>query len=185
VNEIARAWQGAWRLAHADPNGLACFDDTVEAFWRSFRAAAIIAPGQVALLAVQYSISPPAVGWSRVAAVELVEYIVGWLAYPVAMHAVCRAIGCEGRFLRYIVAYNWSTLLQMAFFLGLALIAYSGVLGGAGGFLLIIAVIAVLLYCWFIARIGLQVGPLSAAAIVLLDFTLTRIISGVGDWMVY
>jgi hypothetical protein len=183
VSEIARAWHGAWRLAHADPGGLAYFDDSTDAFWRSFRAAVIIAPGHVALIALHYYvIEPLPVTWPHLALVQLIAYVVSWVAYPVAMHAVCRAASREAQFIRYIVAYNWSALLQMAVYLGAVLIATSGTLGGAGSFLVSAAIIVLLLYSWLIARIALQVGPLLASGIVLLDFVLGYVIQAFAEW---
>ena len=48
--ELANALHGAWRLARFDPGGIERFDSTAEAFWRSFWAMAIVAPGHVFLI---------------------------------------------------------------------------------------------------------------------------------------
>ena len=43
-DSVIRSIYGAWRLALLDPSGLNWFDVSIEGFWRSFFAAAIVAP---------------------------------------------------------------------------------------------------------------------------------------------
>jgi hypothetical protein len=42
--EVRLAVAGALRLARGDRGGLGSFDTSIEGFWRSFRAAAIVYP---------------------------------------------------------------------------------------------------------------------------------------------
>ena len=51
--EVVYATYGAWRLARFDCQGLQYFDNTPEAFWRSFYAAVIVAPPFAVLTALQ------------------------------------------------------------------------------------------------------------------------------------
>lgn len=186
MSEIARAWQGAWRLAHADANGLAYFDDTVEAFWRSFRAAAIVAPGYAIFAALHYAARPPEASGGRIFLVEAVLYAVGWLAYPVLMHAVCRLIDREALYLRYITAYNWAAMLQMAFYLCLLLVTIAARLpDGVADFLGGAGFIVVLLYAWIIARIGLRIGAVAAALLVGIDVAIGYGLDRVTELMLY
>ena len=186
MNEVVRAWHGAWRLARADPRGMTYFDDTVEAFWRSFNAAIIVAPVYAIFAAARYSTFPPLASTTRVMLVELTLYIVSWLVYPVIMLPFCRAMGRESLFLRYMVAYNWASLVQMALYAGLLFAVLllhlpedvADVLGE-------IAFVLVLIYFWNIARIGLRLGPIFAAIVVGLSYGIGEGISAITDLMVY
>ncbi len=181
MSEIRRAFQGAWRLAHADPGGLACFDRSVEGFWRSFRAAAIIAPAYAAQLVLKFAMFPPAAGLTRVAAVQAIAYAIGWLAFPVAMHWVCRLLNREQAYVGYIVAYNWSNLVQILVWLPAMVLSYAGL----GAFLALAAQLALLVYQWFIARAALAVDGMTAAGVAILDFVLGLAIGIVADSMIY
>jgi hypothetical protein len=184
VSETLRALRGAWRLAAGDRTALALFDDSVGGFWRSFRAALIIAPAQALLLALKYAGEPPAAGWPRIAAVELIAYAMSWLAFPVAMELVCRLLDRERAWRGYIVVYNWAAVLQIAVFVPAVLLA-AALPGALTSLLLLVIWLAVMIYTWLIARIALAVHPLSAAAIVVLDFALTYLIGKAADGLVY
>jgi hypothetical protein len=47
------------------------------------------------------------------------------------------------------------------------------------------AIVVLLLYAWLIARLGLQLGPVGAAAMALLGLTIAHINRGLVYWMVY
>ncbi|MBX6322957.1 MAG: hypothetical protein IRY94_14100 [Rhodospirillaceae bacterium] len=181
MSEIRRAFRGAWRLAHADPGGLALFDRSVDGFWRSFRAALVVAPAYAVQLALQFTARPPAAGWARVVAVEAIAYAVGWLAFPVVMHWVCRLLGREEAYVGYIVAYNWSSLVQVLVWMPALLLAYAGL----GVLVLLAGQIGLLVYQWFIARTALAIDGLSAAAVAGLDLVLGYAIGSLADSMTY
>jgi hypothetical protein len=184
VSEALRALKGAWRLAHADPAALAYFDRSVEGFWRSFRAALIVAPGYLVLLAVDYQLDPPTAGFARVAIVEAFRYVILWTAYPLIMESVSRLIGREREYVGYIVAYNWSALVQIGLLL-LAIMLARGLPAGLGGALINGVHLALLVYAWMIARLALGVGPFAAVGIVVLDTVLSLFIGAVADRMIY
>jgi len=175
VNEALLAAWGAWRLAHADASGLTYFDRSIDGFWRSFRAAIIVAPGYAVLVALRYQAYPVTAGWPGIAAVEAIGYVIQWAAYPLVMEALCRRIGREREYVGYIAVYNWSALLQVS-----AVLLAAGVErvlpGGLGAAVLYGVQLALLLYSWFIARLALNVGAVVAAGIVALDVVLSVLI---------
>ena len=129
VRETSVAIFGAWRLAHFDAGGLRFFENTVEAFWRSFFAAVIVLPFYAMLLQLRYETGAVGAGVARFAAVEMIAYVIAWLAFPLAMASVAAILDREERYLGYIVAYNWAAVLQNALYLPIAMI---GVAGGMG-----------------------------------------------------
>jgi hypothetical protein len=181
MGQVSTAMQGALRLARLDPRGMAFFDRTVTGFWHSYRAALILYPAFLVLLALPGSVGDadaPAPDWSRIILVETIGYVIAWTAYPLLMLPLSRFLGREDRWLDYMVVYNWSQILQGGVLLASTLIAASGLLPDAlSGGIALAASVAVLLYDWFIARVALDVGRTAAVMIVLLDQVLALFIS--------
>ena len=174
--DIANALHGAWRLARFDRGGIAFFEQGEAAFWRSFRAAAIIYPAFLLLLALRLGEAE----WQnadllRVFLVETIGYVIAWVAFPLLMLPATRFLGREHLWLEFIIVYNWSQILQYGLFL--AVTGMAEVLPGslAGG--MVSATAAVLVYEWFIARVALDIAGPAAAMIVLIDLVLGALIS--------
>ena len=174
--EIAYALYGAWRLLRFDRGGLAWFEDSVEAFWRSFFAAVIVAPGHVILVGLHLSEMGIEAGLARVVVVQGLAYVTVWTAFPLALYYVCRSIGREAQFIRAVVAFNWASVLQVAIMVPMDLLARSGLLPPAATGLAALAVTLFLFsYGWFIARVALEVRPMVAVGIVLLGVVVETI----------
>lgn len=174
--EITRALYGAWRFARLDRGALQWFEVSVEGFWRSFFAFAIVVPGFAVLMVIEHTEFPVAAGAPRIIAIDGIAYVVQCVAYPLAMVFLCRAIGRWDRYVGFVVALNWSVVLQMALIVPAKLLAASGVAAGAGDTLFFFAVIAVVLYQWFITVTALEVSGWTAAAAVALDVVIGRIV---------
>lgn len=180
--EIVSSLYGSWRLAHFDRGGMAYFDGSVDGFWRSFFAALIVAPLYAVMLGLRYAAAGEPGDPVHYGLIEAVSYLVSWFSYPVAMHALTGLLDCRDRFLGYMVAYNWSLVLQNAVLVPIAMLNALQVVGpDAAGVLWLVAIVAVLAYLWFIARAGLEVPPLTAVGIVSIDVLLSLLVSGVTD----
>jgi hypothetical protein len=193
AREIVRSVYGVWRLARADPGGMAYFDATEEGFWRSFRVAILVAPAYALLVLLDYALPPPnpdavpvVVSGTRVVAVELIAYAIGWMAFPLAAHYLAMALARERDYVGYIVAYNWSAVLGIGVMLPIEAIDASGLLPEfLGDALRIAAGIALLVYAWFVARTALRTGGLPAAGFVAMEVMLTVLISTIADSMIH
>jgi hypothetical protein len=175
--EIVSSLTGAVRLALGDAGGMSCFNRTIEGFWNSFFAAVIAAPGYLALGLLTFEESPPADS-VRVFLVESIAYVIGWVAFPLAMVYVARLLRRENRYIEYIVAFNWAQVPQVLLFLAGAILANGlGMTGPAAGMLVSILSIAVVVYFWFIAKTAFEVNSLQAAGLVGLDILITLAIS--------
>lgn len=178
LSEAATSIYGAYRLAHFDPGGMTYFDTSERGFWHSFYAAVIVAPFYALLLAVSFPTLRPAPDPLPFAVTESIAYVIAWTAFPLVMAAVTRRLARWDRFIGYIVAYNWASVVQNAVFIPVNLAWSAGLVGGDAGFLMwLIAVLLILAYSWFIARTALALTPLGAAGIVVLDVTLNLLIS--------
>jgi hypothetical protein len=177
--EISRGIFGAWLFARFNANGMTHFDNTVEAFWRSFWAAAIVLPAYAVLLTLRYSGDTIGVGTGTALFVHSVAYVIDWMAFPFLMFYVAPMFNRDQWYCRYIVAYNWSSVLQVTLMLIIGLTAASGFVPPATGYwATAIALIFVLAYKGFIAHVALQATRTGAAGIVFMDFCLSLMLEG-------
>ena len=179
--EARQALVGTLRLARGDRGALACFDRSLEGFWHSFRAAFIAYPLYLVLLTMRVTTAE----WERsgglhIVAVETIGYVIAWAAFPLIMLSVTRWFDRGHRFFDFMVPYNWSQVPQSALFVLVGLETESGVLAApAGQAIDIAAALAVLVYEWYIARLGLDTTASAAALVVFVDLVLGLLISHV------
>ena len=177
--EVSRGIFGAWLLARFNANGITLFDNSVEGFWRSFWAAAIVLPAYAILLTLRYSGATFGVGAGTVFFVQSIAYVVDWMAFPFAMFYIAQMFKRDQWYCRYIAAYNWAAVLQITLMLIISLIAAGGILPPALGYwATAIVLVFVLAYKGFIAHVALQSTWAGAAAIVFLDFCLSLMLDG-------
>ncbi len=180
TRDVTVALYGATRLAKGDPHGIDFFDDTVEGFWRSFWAAVLVAPPYLLLLAFDLSGATIHSGPLRVFLVESIAYVIGWTAFPVVMFYLCEAIGRQDRYFRYISATNWATVLQVTLYLFVTAVIATGILpSGLALGASLAAHLALAVYGWFIARVGLILSAAGAAGVVALDIALSLAVNAV------
>lgn len=177
---VARATYGAWRLARLDPGGMGLFDLTVEGFWRSFFAAVVVAPFYFITVVIRFGTEAETGLEAGVVAylmVKLAAYGVGWVLYPIVMIGVARLMSLSERYVPFIIAYNWSGVIQMAALFPLAMLEAGGIANeGFFGVLAMVVTGAVLFYQWFVARVALATTGLTAAAMVMLDLALAILV---------
>lgn len=176
LREIAYSIFGAWRLARFDPGGMQHFDTSIEGFWRSFFAAAIVAPAYIVLIAVQGTPGAEGDDWLRYPLVETISYAVRWTAWPLVMFYVCKPIKREPRYIAYIVAYNWAQVIGTGFFMLVVVLANGLLPHGSIGTAIFVTTMVLLVYQWFVARTALEIGGGLAAGLVFLDLIVTVII---------
>ncbi len=180
--EIIASLYGSWRLARFDRTGMAYFDKTVGGFWRSFFAALLVAPLYAVMLGLRYSTDSQTNGPMLYGLIEAISYLISWFAYPVVMLSFTEALNCRNRFIGYMVAYNWSLVLQNCVLVPVAMLGNITFIGPEiATTVWLVAVVAVLVYLWFISRVGLGVPPLTAVGIVAIDVLLSLMISAITD----
>lgn len=176
LHEAQRAVTGCWRLFLRDTDGFDEFDLTERGFWLSFTAIIPIAPVYVYAATVKIPVDPivdtPQDEPSMV--LSAVGLVVQWIAWPLVMAFVARLIGLAHYYSRYIIAYNWSSILVMAAQLVPVLLIAQGGSTVETGQLLFAAILAVVLYYrWYIAFTALETGAAIASALVLGDLVLS------------
>ncbi len=180
--ELSRSIFGAWMLARFDRTGAVLFGNTFEAFWRSFWAAFVVFPAFALLLMLRSAHAEIAVGPFWAFFIQTTGYVVGWVAFPYVMFHVTRLFDCHAFYFRFIAAYNWAVVLQIALMLTVTALAASGFLPGSLGILLTAgAVIAILIYQGFIALVMLEVPAIGAVGIVVIDLVLSLVLQSWTD----
>lgn len=180
--EVARALQGCWRLARLDPAGMDFFDKTTTGFWRSFWVAFLVAPAYFLLRSYDVGETEIIVHPARHVAAEMIAYVIIWVAYPLALFYLTRLMDKAAGYVAYIVAYNWSHILQFAFFLPiLALMPDNPASPLAWGLFIMAANLVVFIYVGYIAKTALGITAMMAAGVVALDVALMHLIGGIRD----
>jgi hypothetical protein len=180
--EFTRALYGAYRLAILDSSGMDYFRNTRGAFWRSFNAALIIAPFYAGLLLMRYTMGEVSTSAFRFISIEVISYIIAWVAFPVVVDLLITAIGRREKYIRFIIAYNWGAVLQNLLYLPLAMLSVNGVLPpSSAGFLGLIILVIFMVYIWFVTKVALDIPSGQASSIVAIDFTLSLLINGYAE----
>ncbi|NQV55142.1 MAG: hypothetical protein HQ503_04725 [Rhodospirillales bacterium] len=165
-------------MARADPGGMAYFDTSLDGFWRSFYAAAFVAPLFVLYLVVRFHMAEIEVSAFRFASVEIIAYVIAWVIFPLMMFYICNSISRESQYISYIVAYNWASVWQNLVYLPFAMLTEFGMLPpGATRALGIAILIMVMLYTWFITKTALNISVVLAIGLVVLDFIVSIFIN--------
>lgn len=189
TRDVVTGLYSAWRLLLFDRAAIRIVDSTIDGFWKSFYAAVIALPGVFVLRLLFIDANPDLVshaGTSRIAMVFALDYVYQWILFPLFMVYVAEAIGRRRQYVTFIVARNWSQVIQVAIVLPAAVIILAGGSGdpGAGWMLLIAAHLVTWVYGWFIARTALDISGGAAALIVLAELAIGVVISLVSELMI-
>ncbi|MDB5592548.1 hypothetical protein [Enterovirga sp.] len=178
ADEFSRSLRGLSDLLNRRAEGLAQFELSLPAFWRSFAAVLLTAPAYVVELAlVRRNVEGAAVGLFDDPGLALLVgagHVLAFLALPVAMIFVARRLGLGHRYVPFVIVTNW---LQVFASLALAVPGALLVLGWETPALTALFTLAfttiVLHVQWFATRVTLQVGALAAALVTALGLALS------------
>jgi hypothetical protein len=180
VNEGVAALRGCLRLLRGDPYAFADFNVTIEGFWRSF---AVIAPQAVLaypLFLSQHRLAAETAGQDGGTVPDLnlakeYAFLVAVLVlWPVAAAILARVLGASANFVRYVIIYNWMSLIVLAIAIVPSLIHLAFAPGIATlSFLFIAVYVAVAIVNWIVARRALETTGAIALAFVLADYALS------------
>lgn len=171
--QAVRGLKAAWRLIALDKDGLRDFDQSQTAFWDSFKAFFLVAPLYLysSVMGARLS-SPPLDDPSIFGTLSLLALL--WVLWPLLMITLTNMLGVERNYVRYIIAYNWTSVFIVAAIVPVLLLRQVGFLGPGMAALLSLAVIGWSLFMrWFVARHGLGVTPPVAMALVAGDLALS------------
>ncbi|MEK9683982.1 MAG: hypothetical protein VW226_05500 [Rhodospirillaceae bacterium] len=174
--DLTRGVYGAWELACFNRHGIQLFENTLDGFWRSFRAALLCAPLYTFLILTRSLEIKTNAGGITSSVIYSISYVISWFAFPYAIYHVSRILDRQSHYFRYISAYNWGTVIQLSALLLVSLITYSQLLPQTITLGLTLTVIfGIFIYKGFIAHVGLEISRGPAFALVILDFILALI----------
>ncbi len=178
ANETSRAIFGAFCLAKLDARGMEFFDRSVEGARNSFFAAVLILPFYAILQAMRLWPVLPELSLGRVLTVQTLAYTISWTAFPVLMLTIAWAIGRQHRYLEFLVAYNWSNIVQIVVLFPLVLITQLGLwpreLADTVG---VAAVAFLIVYEWFVIRTSLETSGVLAVLLTVADLTVSWLVA--------
>ena len=172
---IAGNLAGAWQLMLGRPEGLNRLDTSIEGFWRSFAAIVLLAPfaylsllSQMALEAAAATEAAPATGGSL--GLNAIALLVDWFTFPLIFALLARPFGLASRYVPFIVARNWASVIIAALLAVVHTLHLVGVLPAAAMPYVLLGAIAVALrFSYLVARITLAASVAMAIPIVVLD----------------
>jgi len=185
LGEIRAALDGSWLLLRNRPEGMAFFDQSIQGFWRSFAVIFLLVPAFLVsgLAEKQFYFSenlyhPDAFPNDSFWFAQAVGLGIDWLALPVLLAVVAVPIGISNRYVPFIVARNWTSLLASIPYLVTYLLFLLGVISpGITVLLSLTCLVVVIWYRYLVARIALQTTVSLTIAIVVLDVLLTLVIA--------
>ncbi|MBA5776214.1 hypothetical protein H2509_03650 [Stappia sp. F7233] len=182
--EIRRSFFAAWALFKGQPEGMRDFDLSVTGFWRSFLVYFLLLPPFfLSALAERKLIFE---NGRRLTGdytdglfftSQAVGATVDWLLLPTVLLALARPLGIQRGYVPFVIARNWSSLVAAIAYTVPALLYLIGILSaGLMIFLTFVAMVVVLRYRYFIARVALDAPVGLAVGVVALDFLLSVMI---------
>ena len=184
ATHLTTALYGAYRLARADRNGMAYFDSSLDGFWLSFFAAALVAPIFFLLMMIRCENGGVDATAFRFVSIEAIAYTIGWFLFPLIVYYLVQALERERRFFGFIIAYNWASVIQNSVYLPFAIFFELGIFEGHSAELINLFLLClVLAYTWFIAKTALDVNGFVASGIVVLDVGVWIMLNMVTDTM--
>ncbi|HLJ63102.1 MAG TPA: hypothetical protein VKT70_03280, partial [Stellaceae bacterium] len=129
------------------------------------------------------ALAAPPDAWSRsgplfILLIHSLGFVILLAGYPLIVLRFCRWLGREAQALDFIIAFNWSQILQTLLFLSVMVIDASGLLPEAMVALILLAAsLASLAYEYFIARVTLDAGIAAACAMVLIEQLLSILVT--------
>ena len=177
--EIVRSIRGAVRIGMFDPDAPACFNLTLEGFWRSFLAPVLLAPFYLAIILRDVGAADAAAEGAETGdfvGVRIATFVFGWIAFPLLMIPIARMLQLGGAYVSFIIMWNWSAVPQAALMIP-AMAALDFMAPRPAGLLFMAATVTVLFYGYLVARAGLRCQAATAAGVVALDLVLSLLIN--------
>jgi hypothetical protein len=183
AEEVNRSFRGTLELLHNRVEGLRAFDMSERGFWHSFEAILLTLPAFIVSLALERLRLGFRLAESSLFDSVWIDLVVGlghvasFIALPVAMIWLSRALGLTSRYVPFVIVMNWISVAGMLVMSMPALLLLIGWAPPplAGLFTLAFFVIVVRAQ-WFATKMTLGVPNILALAIVSLGLVLNLLI---------
>ncbi len=171
--EIRAALRGLFLLLRFDAQFVNWFDRSPLGARRSFRLMWLLLPLTLTRLFMVVDAAPD-VSPILVATGVATYYVLGWIAFPLLLIVIGRALERENQAISALSAYNWfGFTLSVAAFL-LALMGLVEPLRDAADFLLTALIIASLVYEAFLLNTMTGIGYLGSGLLAVVDYIVAQ-----------
>jgi hypothetical protein len=178
LGEASRSLYASWLLLLRDTSGYRHFTQSEAGFWRSFSAFLIIAPLYFYASSVQIQLPGGAPAEAPAPLTALLGLALQWIGWPLAMVPIARFAGLQHGYARYIITYNWTSVLVVGMMMPPLILLDLGIVGVEMAVLLSFVLLLVTLYYrWYIALTALGTTGIVAGALVLADLVLSLTIN--------
>jgi hypothetical protein len=173
---LAENLAGAWAIMRGRADGLTRLDLSLEGFWRSFAAIVLLVPFALLALISQERLAAAAGEEAGTGGLglEAVALVVDWFAFPLVFALLARPLGLGARYVPFIVARNWASVIVAAMVALVHAAHVVGIVPSQFAPVLLFAAIAIALrFSYVIARTALGVPIGLALPIVVLDLLIS------------
>ena len=158
---------------------MALMENTLPGAWRSFFAAVICLPAFLALRFFAWSDDgPPGGDFGRPLVAEIIGYACSWLIFALLSQPLAESWGKGAQWPRFLVAWNWTNVVQYILMLSLALPGVLGAPLAVSQVLMLVGLCYAVWIEWFVVRTVLGVDGPRAAALVGLDLAIGLFLGG-------
>ncbi|MCE1236422.1 MAG: hypothetical protein LWW93_08700 [Hyphomicrobiales bacterium] len=178
---------GSLRLLGGDRRGLAAMDVSLDGFWSSFRVMLWLAPAIALSLLADLRLNeavgtPHETSAGLVILAGVVNYVLGWLAFPLLLALLGRPLGLGRVYIPWMVARNWSAVPASLPYVAVVVVWLIGLMPISALGPATLAALGFSLYCgWRIAVVAGERPWGQAIGWTLADFLLGLLIESVFD----
>jgi hypothetical protein len=180
IGSVASGVQGALLLARGRPEGIELVETDQTAVLRSFWAIPLSLPAVVCLQLLEWLATGVPANVPIALSRYLMLFLIGWLAFVWLSHHLAARLQRQAQWPRFIAIWAYCSIVENT------LVAI-GALPGALGAPTILDQASQLFTMgwalwleWYAIRLSLQVGPLIAVLLLLIDFIIGTTLNGVG-----
>lgn len=182
--EARRAIRGVLRLARFDPDALEDFNVSLDGYWRSFFAAALLLPLYLIVwLGADVPGKEVTVPLGRRLLIEGINYPLAWTLWPLVVFYIARAAGWGERYIAYVVAYNWTQIFSQGLMLLFAILFLPTLEPTAQQNLWLLMLFAFLVFEAYVAKRTLNLTWFQAGAVEALLFVILEAEVAVKDFV--
>jgi hypothetical protein len=169
AEDIQRYLTGAWRLMAGRPDGMMLLDLSADGFWNSFAAILLaLPPLGLTWIASAGDMVLGIEGASRAGIVArlAVADIGGWILPIVGLALVARPAGIADRFVAYVVATNWGSVLIVWLMVPAAIVR--SIAPDAGEFAMLLSLVMFILsmaLTWRLTTMAIGRGAAAGSAV--------------------
>ena len=164
TDQIQQYITGAWRLMMGREDGLDLLDISSDGFWNSFYAMVLAAPVLgVGWVAYANDLALPTDDLIVRAGIVLrlaFADVAAWLVPIAALAVIAGPAGIGDRFVHYVIASNWGSVITVWLMLPPSLLELTGQgRGETVGFMAVAIFMVALVLSWRLTNASLQKGP--------------------------